>query len=295
MSIEANTFVNLGKNICQFEKINCSGRGVGHSGKYALAFSWAAQLIEPFLSYIAPSPFPHCSFLCFTQSFLFTNLSFCVSSFLKVFRCFSKHKYLHINYIFAPFKFSFNWYIQAYIAYDKKVRILLQICIVDSASAEYCSTFTCMCVRPWTGVTSHLFIFITCIRPCKPYIFWKLMTATIHWPLGDHLVTTWWQLGDHLVTTWWLLRDHLAHKLQYERRRIRTVYSILLMLILIFAKYQMSTVSPATKCTTLQSPPPTIYWTSSSSTLKVPLQERSHLRIIHSESLHFMLMEIVKN
>ena len=49
------------------------------------------------------------------------------------------------------------------------------------------------CVRvSVTGVTSHLFAVITCIRPCKPYIFWKLMTATIHWPLGDPLVTTWW-------------------------------------------------------------------------------------------------------
>ena len=83
--------------------------------------------------------------------------------------------------------------------------------IVDSASAEYCSTFTCPCVRVCvTGVTSHLFTFITCVRPCKPYIFWKLMTATIHWPLGDHLVTTWWPLGDHLGTTWWPLGDHLV-------------------------------------------------------------------------------------
>ena len=59
------------------------------------------------------------------------------------------------------------------------------ITIADSASAEYCSTFTCvslcLCV---TDVTSHLFTFITCIRPCKPYI---------HWPFDYHLVTTGWQ------------------------------------------------------------------------------------------------------
>ena len=32
-----------------------------------------------------------------------------------------------------------------------------------------------LCVCPWTGVTSHLFPFITCPRPYKPYIFWKLL------------------------------------------------------------------------------------------------------------------------
>ena len=57
------------------------------------------------------------------------------------------------------------------------------------------------CVSPSTEVTSHFFTFITCIRPCKPYIFWNLLTATIHLPLDDHLVTTWGPFGDHLVTT----------------------------------------------------------------------------------------------
>ena len=35
----------------------------------------------------------------------------------------------------------------------------------DSASAEYCSPFTCVSVCVCTGVTSHFFTFITCIRP----------------------------------------------------------------------------------------------------------------------------------
>ena len=69
-----------------------------------------------------------------------------------------------------------------------------------------------VCVRPCvTGVTSHLFTFITGITPCKPYIFWKLMTAydSLWQPLStDDLVTTWWPLGSQ-VAVW-----------------IRTVYSI---------------------------------------------------------------------
>ena len=79
----------------------------------------------------------------------------------------------------------------------------------------------------------------------------------------------------------------------------------------------MSIVSLATKCSTLQSPPPqyigllihwtssildTIYWTAESSPQyiglppplsKFPLLEKSHLRIIHSGSLHFTLMQIL--
>ena len=34
----------------------------------------------------------------------------------------------------------------------------------------------CVSVCLSAGVTSHLFTFITCPRPYKPYIFWKLMT-----------------------------------------------------------------------------------------------------------------------
>ena len=69
---------------------------------------------------------------------------------------------------------------------------LTTFAIAYSASAEYSSTFTCVSIcASVTGETSHLFTFITCVRPCKPHIFWELVTATIHWPIGDHLVTTW--------------------------------------------------------------------------------------------------------
>ena len=68
----------------------------------------------------------------------------------------------------------------------------------------------------------HLATIITCLKPCKPYIFWKLLTATSHchdfrlvvvttwWPPSDHLVTTWWPPGVDLVTTWWPLGYHLV-------------------------------------------------------------------------------------
>ena len=95
--------------------------------------------------------------------------------------------------------------------------------IADSASAEYCSTFTypsvCVSVHKRDILPFHS---ITFIRSCKPYIFWKLMTATIHWPLGDHMVTTWGPHGDHLVITV-ITR---FNKFKYDKCRIRTVYFV---------------------------------------------------------------------
>ena len=150
------------------------------------------------------------------------------------------------------------------IFYWNKSR-LLQICnFADSAQSENCSTFTCVCVCPSTGMTSYLLTtfnnmyqtmwFIYSLKAYDrhyPLITWwslgdHLVTnwwllgdqlVTTWWPLGDYLVTNWWPLGDHLMTTWWPLGDHLAttwrplgdqltHKLQYERHRIRTVYSV---------------------------------------------------------------------
>ena len=70
-----------------------------------------------------------------------------------------------------------------------------------------------LCVSPqeWHLTYSPLeykpYIFWTLMNRW-PLVFWKLVTATIHWPLGDHLMITCWPLGDHLVTTWWLIGDH---------------------------------------------------------------------------------------
>ena len=44
-------------------------------------------------------------------------------------------------------------------------------------------------VCPSGSVTSPLFSTIWCFRPYKPYIFWKLMTPTIHWPTDHSPIT----------------------------------------------------------------------------------------------------------
>ena len=47
----------------------------------------------------------------------------------------------------------------------------------------------CLFVCPSGSVTSPLFSTIWCFRPYKPYIFWKLMTPTIHWPTDHSPIT----------------------------------------------------------------------------------------------------------
>ena len=47
----------------------------------------------------------------------------------------------------------------------------------------------CLFVRPSGSVTSPLISTIWCFRPYKPYIFWKLMTPTIHWPTDHSPIT----------------------------------------------------------------------------------------------------------
>ena len=51
-----------------------------------------------------------------------------------------------------------------------------------------CRSFVCLFVRP-ASVTSPLISTIWCFRPYKPYIFWKLMTPTIHWPTDHSPIT----------------------------------------------------------------------------------------------------------
>ena len=46
-------------------------------------------------------------------------------------------------------------------------------------------------------VTSHLFIFITCLRPYKPYLFWKPYDS--HNPLVPIPLTPWWQNYKYII------------------------------------------------------------------------------------------------
>ena len=74
--------------------------------------------------------------------------------------------------------------------------------IADSAQAEYFHMLVRPCVRRRDISHFHRF------RPCKPYNFWRLMTAT--------MVTTWWPLGDSSSKT------HII----CDKCRIRTVYYV---------------------------------------------------------------------
>ena len=57
-----------------------------------------------------------------------------------------------------------------------------------SSSIFTCRLFVCSSVRP-ASVTSPLISTLWCFRPYKPYIFWKLMTPTIHWPTDHSPIT----------------------------------------------------------------------------------------------------------
>ena len=116
------------------------------------------------------------------------------------------------------------------LRYETRWIWLLCLQIADSASAEYCSTFTflCVCAQTWH---EHLCQYI--------YRFWALIPIYImfSWPDQTRLMDLILELAfllndddDDLVTTWWytVLHQFLISS-TYDKCRIRTVYSVQLL------------------------------------------------------------------